>query len=551
MKEMKKVTNKSIIIDCLIVIIFSVIFYGCIIYRNGIMYSMNDDIAMRSISSGIYSGIASPNMIFSVFPYSIVLVLLNKITVKIDWYGVILILSMMVFFSYTLYNIIKNKKEIFEKVIYIALGFFGLTLLFPGFLVEITFTSVSIFIATCCLILYLLPNNKLKNLIMIIGIILSFGIRPKSSLMILVFFVPAWIYINRGNKDNLKKDFILGIKIFISLLICIVVEKLIIMDTGWKEYLGYNEYRSLFYDYYYETVLELPEEERVEIFHNAGFNDDEMTLLCSYGPIGFRPEIRTKMGMLIREIESHGIKTNSNIKLTVSNLFKIKSAQYYIFTLVVMCYFVLRASNRKEKILTILPFLCVQFLILAYLIVQGRLPDRVVMPLFFSYIIMNLAIILKEEEPKRLLKNFLHYDKILITVVSIVLFAVSTGNIKINEFEKDKCERENEILEYFEEHQDNFYIYDRNSLETFNLITQYRAKNYINMSGWTVFSPLHTAKIESQGVSSLKELLFKDNVYLVIDLSDIDEFARRYIDKDAKIEQIDELNGTYIYKVTK
>lgn len=551
MRKIKGIFKRAINNDILIVFAFSLIFYSIIIIRNGIVYSVNDDITLRAIISGVYLGTPSINMVFSAFPFSGLLFLLYKITDVIDWYGLILILSNMFFLSYTIYSIIKMKKNIFEKIIYTVFIFCIISVLFLGFLAEITFTTSATFIAICCLILYLLPNeNKLRNVIITIGIALSYGIRPKACIMILAFFVPAAFYKNINNKENLKKDILLGIKIFIVLLVCLIVGKINMKDASWKEYLRYNNYRSLYYDYYFNQIKKLPEEEKKELFYEAGFNDNEISALSSWSVgIAFYDSIPDKMPLLIEQCEAHGLKMNSDIKGTITRLLKRDLNKCYIFTIFLMCYFLLKSSDRKRKFISVLPFIALQVAILLYLAIQGRIPNRVIFPLYFSYIAMNLFIILNEEEVKKITQKVLYYNKKFTMMCAIILFIIATQNVNVYTCKTDKFIEENKILEYFEEHPENFYIYDRNSGEMYSIINKYTAKNYINKNGWTAFSPLHTEKINNQGAESLKELLFKDNVYLVLDSDNADKY--KSIDKNAKIDKVDKVNNYYIYKFTK
>lgn len=551
MKGIKRILKKLINNDLLLVIAFSLIFYSIIIARNGIVYSVNDDITLRGIVSGIYLGTPSIDMIFSVFPFSTLLFLLYKITDIIDWYGLILILSNMFFLSYTIYNIIKIQKEIFKKVVCIGIIFFILSILFLGFLVEITFTTTATFIATCCLMLYLLPNkSKLKNAIIIIGIVLSYGIRPKACLMELVFFIPAALYRNINNRENLKGDFLLGVKIFIALLICVMVGKTNMREPQWKEYLEYNNYRSLYYDYYFKQVRKLPKEERKEIFNKAGFSNKEMNALDSWSSgMGFYDSIPSKMPLLIEQFEEHGLKINPNIKGTIGKLLRKGINAYYMVVVFTICYIFFKASDKKIKFIKICPFAVLQAGILLYLILQGRIPDRVIIPLYFSYIVMNLFIILNEEEVKIIIQKVLNNKKKLITICAIILFVVSTQNVNIYTCKKEEILEENKILKYFQENPEKFYIFDRNGSEMYSLINKYPAKNYINKNGWTTFSPLHAEKINNQGADSLKDLLFKDNVYLVLDSEDTKNYKK--LDKNVKIKKIDQVNNYHIYKITK
>ena len=94
MKKSRPALKNTVFISIGIVLAIVLIFYINIVRKYGIIYQMNDDIVLRAISSGKYTGEPSFYMIFSGFPYSTLLVLLYRITNKIDWYGIVMIFLM-------------------------------------------------------------------------------------------------------------------------------------------------------------------------------------------------------------------------------------------------------------------------------------------------------------------------------------------------------------------------------------------------------------------------------------------------------------------------
>ena len=548
MKKSRPALKNTVFISIGIVLAIVLIFYINIVRKYGIIYQMNDDIALRAISSGKYTGEPSFYMIFSGFPYSTLLVLLYRITNKIDWYGIVMIFLMGFYLCYTIYNIIKKEKEVLKKIIETILIVTCVAILFNRFFIELTFTSVSAFIVVCCLILYLLPDSKLKNIIMTIGIVIALGIRLKSCLMILAFFVTAWFYKNYGNKEGLKKDFVLGIKIGIILLVCIVIDKSFYRNTNWKEYLAYNEFRSLFYDYYYKTIEKLPIEESKELFYNAGFDDKEIELLCSYGGIAFYDDIPQKVEALIEQCKIHNLKLNYNMKTTLILALGTIQMPYYIITLIIIAYIISKSKDKKRAILTIMPFIILQFAILVYLIIGGRILDRVMVPLYTCYIVTNIYIILNETKDKKILDKFLNFDKSLAIVLTILLFVISMG-IDIDNTNLVLADKGDMMLQYFEEHKGNFYIFDNNYLAKFEFFNKYGTQNYINMCGWTAYSPIHKEAIRKQGAESLKELLFKDNVYMILNSTDVEKY--KDLDLNVNIEEVDSIEEFHIYKFSR
>lgn len=560
MKETNKFNIiKKININIIIAIMFTLTFFIVIVRRNnGIMYGMNDDIVMKSIASGVYlGGIPSYQMVFSVFPFSFILYILYNITIKLDWYGIMLVSSTIFYLMYTIYSILKQKESIAEKIAYTCIAIFAVSYLYSAFLIDITFTVIAAIIATCCLVLYILPYSKLKNVIMTIGIMLAYGIRSDACLMIIVFFLPVFLYKNIGNKEGLKKDFILGIKIGAILFACIIIQKIMVFSPEWKEYLEYNKNRSQFYDYYYYTVLNIfPEEKKEEVFHNAGFNDEEMELICNYGEIGFLDNLPERMSNLVKECSKNIEKDTSGFKTSFIYMmmtYMIRLSKYYFITLFILGYYAIKSKDRKKKIPIFLLFFVIQFGMLAYLVYQGRLPDRVLVPLFAGYIIVNIATLLNEEEAKEIMKKVLNYDKVFIIIVSIILYIFAIKYIRCDTSTRYNADVSNNVLEYFSLHSDNIYIYDKFSLENFRIKNRYRTNNYISMSGWTICSPIHKQAINKYDVETLKELLFKENAYLVVPYS-LEKNKERYeflFGEDVNIELVDQYNVNSIYKITK
>lgn len=515
---------------------------------------MNDDIVMKSIVSGTYLGeTPSFQMVFMVFPLNIILYILYNMTSKLDWYGIVLIGLSIFYIMYSIYNVIKQKESITEKIVYSSLLIFLLSFLYYVFLINITFTIISAIIATCCLILYMCPSSKLKNIIMTIGILLAYGIRPLSCLMVIVFFIPLFLFKNIGNKEGLKKDLILGLKIGTLLLSCIIIQNIMVSNKDWKEYLEYNKNRSKFYDYYMESINgNISEEEREIIAYNAGIDNEEMEIIRSYGEIGFIDNLPEKMKNLVNECKKFINKSASNFKdafIYMLSTFK-KLSIFYLVTLLLLGFYLIK---KKKKIYIFGLYFIIQIGMLSYLVYQGRLPERVLVPLLSCYSICNIITLFNEQEIKDLIKKVFTYNRTFTIIISIIIFILAISNIKFNAKTRDIVEISNNVLEYFSSHPDNIYIYDKLTLENFQFVNKYKASNYISKMGWTICSPLHKQAINKYNAQTLKDILFKENAYFVLTYP-IEKYKERYeylFGKDVDIKLIDKVDTNYIYKVTK
>lgn len=557
-KKLSEIKNTSIsellknttFINVLIILIFSSIVFGVLLLGGSIIYSINDDIGLKRIASGIFTGLApSQNLIFSSFPFTTMLVILYKITLKVDWYGLFL-LSCLIFFSiYTIYSIIKNLKNTFQKIIVVPLLLIFPLLIIPNLFNKITFTKVSGFIATCGLIIFLLPKTKFKNFIILISIIISYGIRYESCLMISVFYLPAWIYKNFDNKEELKKDFFFGCKILMILIVCILIEKLIIYNSPqWKKYLEYNEYRSEYYDYYVSTIENLPKKERADLYYRAGFTGLEVSLLLNYN-IGLDTSIEDKIPTLIKLCEEKGLHHNMNLLSSAETLLTSKLGIIHLITVFILICILLEMPNKKQVFKRYILFFLFEAIILSVLIINGRIIERVCLTLYFGLLSINLYLIFDNDKTKGLFYYLLNNYKVLIASSCLILFTFSIIKAYIP---KTPTGLVTIPLKYISEHPENYYIYNDFDEQTFSLKNKDTLTNYINIGGCTTYSPLYNQKLNSLGVNSLIELALKDNVYVILPYDqNVTDFRELAEDMEiAKIEELDK-KSYVVYKFFK
>ena len=510
---------------------------------------MNDDTTLRSIASGSYVGKPSLHMIFSVFPFNFLLVVLYTIAPIIDWYGVVIVGSNTFFPMFAAYYMIKGQESKLQKIIIVLCFYTFLAKIYSIFFVDVTFTATSMLIAVCCFILFFCQRTKYRDIIIILGLLLSYGIRPSSFYTVGILLLPAWLFKGCNDKELLMKDLILLIKIAVSIAICMIIQNVFINDKSQQEYLKYNEYRSLFYDYYYGTVLELPEEEQKEIFDNAGFDNDERKVLCAYGAYAFYDGIPEKMEALITQIEQHGIKKNNYIPFCIKSIYINQNAKIYFCIVCLACYFVFK-SKKIKKILSLLMLLGFENIVLLYIAYNGRMPDRVIVPLFMAYSLVLVAMVLFEDNPREVVKKLLSCDSVLCCIL-VSLFFVNT-TMKVDGFleAREYCKINNSILNYFFEHPDNVYFYNANELDTVSIKNKYMANNYLSMTGWTIFSKANNQKLARYNVSTYKELAFKDNAYFVTGGEFVPE-SYGLDEENISYELVDTYKNYNIYKVSK
>lgn len=538
-------TRKNFFINLVLVLLFSILFFGIILVRNGAVYYANDDICMKEIASGVYTGTPSQHLVFSGFPYSTMLMIMFNLYNKIDWYSLFFIFITFFYTSCTIFFITKELKNNLEKIIFIPILYCIYSFLLPSSFVSYTFTKVSAYIIACSLILYLLPHNKFKNIIIGIGIIISYSIRSYACAMILVFFVPAYLYKNLNNKDNLKRDFKFGLTVAILLLLCIIVNKFILYSSPeWKSYLEYNKYRAEYFDYY-RSHLDTPEAK--EIYAKAGFTEKDKFLLDNLC-IGFDESLKDKTINLVEICKKENISRGNNVFHYLKNLFTKKTGIVYLISTIALIIVCLK-WNKKALLFTI-----VQLLILSFLIMNGRVPERVYMPLFFAFISTNIIIIFDNTNiGEYILKivNYNHLSKFGFCILSIGIFSTLIFKVYLTDSDKEFYNFNLIALNYMSNHQENFYLYNHFELEPLSIKNKYTVSNYINIGGWSIYSPLYYEKLKTRGVNSIDDLITRDNVYIILP-ADFDASQFNELSDNVTIEKTDEIEQTYIvYKFNK
>jgi hypothetical protein len=557
-KNIKKYLDKNPKIASIIIVIFFLLIYNVLsIWRNGIIYYVNDDITLKSISEGLYTGGPTLTLVYQVFPFTGLLFILNSITTSIDWYGITLLALTNFFVGYTIYYLIKDSKKLYQKTIITSLLLFIITKIYPHFIISITFTEISTLIALCCLILYMFKNNKLKNVIIAIGLLISFGMRIDSFLIVAPFFLPALFYKNKDNIKGLKNDIILGTVILALIGGCYLIEKKVIMTKEWDNYLEYNSIRSKYNDFYYENMIELPDDEINELFNKAGFDDSERDIVkTNFGKYALKPTIQSKMSNLVNELDKSDVSLHKSIISSTKFLFSTSISKVYLVSLFLLLYFIIIKDIKKKKEGTIITdslFVLFEFIIIGYAIYKGRLPERVYLPLFNSFIIINMFLVLTKNKIKEFLNNTVNLDKKFFVIFSLLLFLASGFYVRREDIILENIDKENEVINYIANNKDNLYVYDRVEAEYIKLDNNYFPTNYINLSGWEVFSPIYNDKIKKYGVNEMKELLLLDNVYLIEPYNTVDSIYKYYkeYDYDVVVYQIDKINNNYIFKISK
>lgn len=568
-------------------------------------FDLNDDVLMKDILSGAYTGTPAGHNIQMLYPVSAFIALIYRVFRGIDVYGIFLcalqFLCVYIVTSRAFSAFEDRKARIIAAlgILMFMLGTVGSHFVF----VQYTFT-VGFMSATAAFLIVTHEGDGKRDIVLATAlIILAYLIRSEMLLLTLpivgVAVFDRWLikrsYLVTNCHDGIpvscygekKALFMWHLKLCVFIVLGIVISALAhrigYSSPEWKQFNDLFDARTELYDFQY-----IPDyAENKEFFDSIGLSEPEQRLLVNYN-YGIDDEINADTLWAVADYAS-GQKTDEipfmeNLKTsTVSYLYRLRHIAYqksyeypmtdspwniialvlYLTTVVICCL----SGTKQQKIAgvfsVILLFACRSTLWL-YIIVRGRDPIRITHPLYLMEIFVLMGMILIKTK-----------DNARYACIPLIAVAIASGVFipnQIGVIEDEMAERAvmrehyDALYDYFAENKDSFYFMDvytsvkatDEGERTFSEKMFSRVDNTLSnhdlMGGWASKSPLYYDKLKAYGFTSMHDAILSDGVYVVTkETSGIDWLYDYYLEKGTKtaLEQIDTVADVfYIYKVT-
>lgn len=580
-KHFKNRTNK---IAALIFIILLGIF---VVVRFDFYYELNDDMLMKDIISGIYTGRPDGHNIQMLFPISWLLSLFYVIIRQVTWYGLFFILC---HFG-CLYLIAERSLKYFNKVQSKVLALLTEGVIVCAFLLyELVFiqytVTAAILGATAAFLLYTTEEGLSwreffkKNIVSILLVILAFQIREEMLLLIfpLICVVGVLKWSREANIFSLecfwKYLFVIG-TILLGMLMSAGIHRIAYGNAEWKNFQSFFDSRTDIYDFYGIP----PYEENKAFYDSLGMQESEQELLENYN-FGLSEHINEQTMEKIAEYAKQNKAASTDFgtrfrKMIEDYKYTVLQEKSNVFwhQLILIMYaaiIVMAVSNRKKSFLWKVPLLLSSYSALwLYLLYRGRFVDRVHHSLYLTEFLILAAILLElYAEGKN--KNRDKGQWLTFGMVVVILFVFSgktlfvsidsvTGKMK----EREKVNPEYAALQtYCKENEENFYFLDIYSTVKYSEKvfgnSDHTIRNYGFLGGWACRSPLDRQKIGTFGMKSIEAgVLHQDNVYVTASVNRPITWLQQYLQEegnDVTIERTDVIIESgievfYVYQV--
>lgn len=556
-------------------------------------YDLNDDVLIKDILSGSYTGVPEGNNIQMLYPIGAFISLLYRLIRPLPWYGIFLCVLQYGCFAIMIKrtaDVLKFSELGFLKKLVVLLFEFSVMLgmFLPHFLfVQYTVTCGLMSTTAAFLILTGHQGDSSPYAIPMWLVLTAFCIRSEMLLltlpMVLLAILMKWVFIcfettsEKEKKSYLIKYVNLCIGTLAGILVCLAVNKIAYSSPDWREFMALFNNRTELYDF-----QSIPDYEENKAFYDSiGLSESEQQLLINYN---FGLDDRIDSGML-GQIADYAAFVRSNDKslgerlseasrLYFYKLCKIsapKGYEYpmtdYPWNLIVLllylmafgsCIVALRNDNRKMLIamgLLALLFACRTSLWM-FILMRGRDPIRITHPLYLMEIFILTGFVLALFGLYRVLvgKDETAVNRTLLGMVMVMTLMGFIGTpfeVKVVKDEMTRREtslsRYEELEAYMKDNSESYFLLDVYTSVSFATVTgkdeaTYSGKmfagvdntgyNHDLLGGWASKSPLSVKKIRGLGCNSMEEALLSQGVYLVQNLdTDTDWVTDYYADK--------------------
>lgn len=590
LEKLKKFKNSNLFI----VILINLIIFGLVNIMFDIKYEQVDDFIIYNL----YSGLDGTYNIHGIYIHPLICMLLSmlfRIIPQINWHTIFLLSMQFICFTIIGNRILKKHKNPISIIMYIVFaGVFYTTLLL---LIQYTSVAALLILTAFFIIVDEFESRKEsqkenreisvgkneentqeekkqnKKSIILASILFAIGImtRMQSLMIIAPFFLLYAIYnliiwkkqkiTNQELLRLVKQYLVIGIITIIVYISNIIIYQ---SDDLYKEYMEYNDIRSVLHDMSYTNY-----EENKEIFDEIGWskNDHYLFYTFNFGDENVYSKENLQKILDYKMSKNDYYNLNLNRKEVTNKLTdEITNINTYICLLFIVILIVALITNKEKTLLTI--FIAITTIGMNILfIVLNRSMQRVIIP---EYILGTALLIyftkfkVKKETQEEISKA---RNQVIALAIIIITIIFAGSRYEFN-YSLEDYKQYQDIIEYTNNHKEDVYLYTVPSLQyrylsysVYQMPPKGAFSNLRVIGGWDMFTKNYYDFKERYNLSGTFLDLLKENVYLIDgDVIWSGNYYHNYIDnivlfikenynKDVKYEKIEEFDNIYVYKL--
>ncbi len=573
MKENRKRTGAAVAASVLLAFIC-----GLLVYRSmGFVYAIADDVIMRDIASGAFTGTPDGHLIFVQYALGWLISRFYLLNRSVDWYGFFMAGALFLALASVLYRGLSSEKGLLWKCIYSAcsIGITLTALVFHAAQFEWTISAAAL--GAAALYLYVSAGREstrpADGIWIWLLLLLTYGIRSDVFFMVLPGFGLAFLWKSfRKNEDEKKwkfnrRELVLPLFVFAGIALVFLTEKLAYPGADWAAFQRFQNARSEVYDYAGVPTYEA----NPEFFDKLQISSEEVRALRHYALYLVDDMDADKMESLSAEAERQAgatlgrmAKVKTAVKLAAKQFLSPEylsaslSAFLFLFLALVLLW-----KREKRLLLPVVLYLAAHGLLWLALGYVGRLPERVA---FSLHLVMlgacgGLFTSLCEKEEER--RPWLRPAAGVLCLLSLVTVVLQWQEADVSNQEKiatdqsfqtfkDSCKEDGEHLYFIE-------TYMAEPVGGARVTTEgnFSQNRCLTLGDWYTTSPLDTERLRALGIESVEETILQDeSIYLVV--RDVEEpgflaswLAWRAPEKVLALSETREIEGRsyYLYQI--
>lgn len=565
-------------------------------------YDLNDDVFIRDIISGRYTGAPDGHNIQTLYILGGGVSLLYKLCRNVPWYGLFLIscqLGCLYLMGVRLLKLCEKKAAKIGCMILLSIFIWGILLIR---MVALHYTFVCAVLAATAVFLFMTTPEGMTpeqfivwNIPSGLLVILAYQLRTEMLLLVFPFICLAGLF--RWSREEVffeKKHFFAYGVVFALIVAGMLLSRLIdfaaYADDEWKEFLDFFNARTEVYDFHVDV---LKNEEHKQFLESVGLNDAQRQLLDNYN-FGMDERINAELMEKIAEYALDKTDYFASIRQKtvdyIDRTLHTEDAPYnWIVIFLYLCIAlqgvahaisVQKKADGAEKRKTdvkkwaflwkLILLGTVRSALWMFILVRGRAPGRITDSLYLVETMLLTGMLWEENQKGRLNgkaeKGDSKWEKTGLVMVLFGMLCLYYMPQTVKETTERETSREEShqacaaIDRYCREHPENFYFKDvyatvGSSQKIFQDVDNTLANHDI-MGGWLCKSPLYYKKLDAFGIQTMEEgLLYMDSVYFITGQDDGTSWLSAYYAGNGTmvdVEQIDSVDGNFaVYSIKK
>ncbi len=531
-------------------------------------YDLNDDVLMKDILAGVYTGTPESRNIQMLYLISAFISFFYRIVPGAPWYGLFLCICQFGSIGLIVYRSLKFVHKTPGKVLLLLTEGVVVIGTMLEHLVFVQYTITCTMLAAAAAFLFYTTDINLdnktffkKNLPAMVLVFIAFLVRSEMLALVLPMIGVAGVCKWGCEKPVFTKEHavkyfsVLG-GILAGLIIGQGTHMIAHSSAEWQKFNEFFDNRTELYDY--QVIPDYAE--HTAFYESIGLSESEEILFHNYN-VGLDEEIDEK---LVGEIADYA---GANRKVTKPfNQQFTEKAQLYIYkmthggphgdfpfnALIIIGYASLLGmgiSQRKNgsMVWKLLLLLSVRTALWMYILMGDRDPARITHSLYYMEFCILMAMTFVEGKALKTWKTFPAVIGVLILVTAITNLPGMITSMDQKSVRREEVNRPWQAMqEYCRQHPDNYYFVDVYSSVDYSekmfAGVDNRLANYDIMGGWACKSPLYQKKMAAFEMPVMEEaLLSLDNTYIIVDfeyeLTWLKEYYRGH-GQEIAIEQV-------------